>query len=451
MSRFHKLFVALSFAILLISSPFPAAAQKFTAPQFSELAKSPGPALRDAVTATFDAKDLQEGTAWIGHGSDFFFATRAASLPLLMIDDLPGPPMNPLSDTDLWYAAATIDQLGKLHSFYYTVNGAKFGGKLDVPAFTLLSYQHPGVPSGTLSEKITHASKIYDGMKSEYWIYVPAQYKPDTPAAVMIFNDGGGYTDRNGNNPALNVIDNLIAQKKIPVMICIFINPGDIADSRGTPTYNLVKAYGEKWDRTLKDSMRSTLYDTVSDRYPRFLRDEILAEVAAKYNLRKDGYSHAITGLSSGGIASFNAAWQMPDQFARVISWIGSFSSIQWKEDPSNPDGGQDYPEKTLREPHRNIRVWLQDGSNDLDLRYGDWPLNNLRMANALHTKDYDFHFSFGKGTHNSAHGAAEFSAEMIWLWRDYDPARISQTFEIDPTEKSKPIFRVTVTNRDAE
>ena len=449
MSRVHKLFVALSFAILPISSPLPAAAQRFTAPQLIELAKSPGPALRDATTATFDAKDLQEGTAWTGRGPDFFFATRAPSLPLLMIDDLPGPPMIQLSDTDLWYAAATIDQLGKLHSFYYTVNGAKFGGKLDVPAFTLLSYQHPGVPSGALSEKITHISKIYDGMKSEYWIYVPAQYKSDTPAAVMIFNDGGGYTDRNGNNPALNVIDNLIAQKQIPIMICIFINPGDITDSPETPTYNFVKAYGEKWNRTLKDSMRSTLYDTVSDRYPRFLRDEILADVAAKYNLRKDGYSRAITGLSSGGIASFNAAWQMPDQFARAISWIGSFSSIQWKEDPSNPNGGQDYPEKILREPHRNIRVWLQDGSNDLDLRYGDWPLNNLRMANALHANEYDFHFSFGKGTHNSAHGAAEFPAEMIWLWRDYDPAKTSQTFEIDPAEKSKPIFRVTITNRE--
>jgi enterochelin esterase-like enzyme len=432
-------------------APVPSSAQKSAALQLIELAKSPGPALRDAITATFDAKDLQEGTAWVGRASDFFFAMRAPAIPLLMIDDKPGPEMHPLSGTDIWYTVATIDQLGKLHSFYYVVNGSKFGGKLDVPAFTPLSYLQPGVPSGTLSEKITHVSKIYDGMKSDYWIYVPAQYKADTPAAVMVFQDGGGYTNRDGNNPALNVIDNLIAQKKIPVMICIFINPGDIADSPGTPTYNFVKAYGEKWNRTLKDSMRSTLYDTVSDRYPRFLRDEILAEAGAKYNLRKDAYSRAITGLSSGGICAFNASWQMPDQFSRVISWIGSFSSIQWKEDPTNPDGGQDFPDKILREPHRNIRVWLQDGSNDLDLRYGNWPFANLRMANALKAKEYDFHFSFGKGTHNSAHGAAEFPAEMIWLWRDYDPAKTSQTFEFDPVEKSKPVFRVAVTNRDAE
>jgi enterochelin esterase family protein len=264
----------------------------------------------------------------------------------------------------------------------------------------------------------------------------------------MVFQDGGWYTDREGNNPALNVIDNLIAQKKIPVMIVVFINPGDITDSPGTPTYNFVKAYGDKWQRTLKDSMRSTLYDTVNERYVRFLRDEILPDVAAKYNLRKDAYSHAITGLSSGGICAFNAAWQMPDQFSRVITWIGTFVGIQWKEDPNVPDGGQDYPEKILREPKRNMRVWLQDGAEDMEIRYGSWPLSNLRMANALKFKEYDFHFSFGKGTHNSGQGAAEFPEEMMWLWRDYDPAKTDQTYEMESSEKSKPPFRVTITNR---
>jgi enterochelin esterase-like enzyme len=186
----------------------------------------------------------------------------------------------------------------------------------------------------------------------------------------------------------------------------------------------------------------------VSDRYDRFLRDEVLAEVSAKYNIRKDAYSRAITGASSGGICSFNAAWQMPDQFSRVISWIGSFTSIQWKEDPANPDGGQDYPEKVLREPKRNIRVWLQDGSEDMENRYGSWPLANLRMANALKSQEYDFHFSFGGGTHNGGQGAAEFPQEMIWLWRDYDPSKTSQTYEIDASEKSAPPFRVKIANR---
>jgi len=427
------------------------AADKMDATQLIELAKARSPKLEEAITTTFGAKDLKEGTAWAGRGPDFFFALQAAGKPELIIHDEAGPAMQPLARSNLWYAAARIEQVGKLHSFHYLVNGQSFGGKLDIPAFTPVSYRQPGIPSGKLSDRITHVSKIYDGMKSEYWVYVPAQYDPKTAAAVMIFQDGGWYTDRDGTNPALNVIDNLIAQKKIPVILCIFINPGDISDSPGTPTYNFVKAYSEKWKRTLKDSMRSTLYDTVSDRYPRFLRDEILAEIGASYNLRKDAYSRAITGLSSGGICSFNAAWQMPDQFARVISWIGSFSAIQWKEDAAIPDGGQDYPDKILREPKRNIRVWLQDGSEDLDLRYGNWPLANLRMANALKAQEYDFHFSYGKGTHNSAHGAAEFPAEMIWLWRDYDPAKTEQKFAIEASEKAKPLFRVSVTNREAE
>jgi enterochelin esterase-like enzyme len=426
------------------------AVDKLGVAQLIALAKSNAPGLRDAITASLDAKNLKDGTAWLGHGPDFFFAVETASQPLLAIDDGAARPMQHLAPTDLWYAIASIGPLGESHTFHYVVNRAKFGGSLDLPAFGPLSYLQPGVPSGTLSPTITHVSKIYDGMKSEYWIYVPAQYDPKTPAALMVFQDGGWYTNRDGNNPALNVIDNLIAQKRIPVMICVFINPGDITNSPGTPTYNFVKAYSDKWKRDLKDSMRSTLYDTVSDRYPRFLRDEVVAEVAAKYNIRKDAYSRAITGLSSGGICSFNAAWQMPDQFSRVITWIGSFTALQWKEDPSNPDGGQDFPDKILREPKRNIRVWMQDGSDDLEIRYGSWSLDNLRLANALKMQGYDFHFSRGKGTHSSAQGAVEFPDEMLWLWRDYDPGKTDQTYEMEPAEKAKPLFRVTVSNRDA-
>lgn len=310
------------------------------------------------------------------------------------------------------------------------------------------SFQHPGVPTGTLSEKLAYTSHIYDGMVSEYRIYIPAQYDPKTAAALMVFQDGAGYTDRTGNHPALNVLDNLIAQKKIPVMIAVFINPGDISAHPDTLTYRFVEAYSKKWKRDLKDSMRSTEYDTVSDRYARFLRDELLPEIAGKYNIRKDSYSRAITGLSSGGICAFNTAWQQPDQFSRVITWIGSFTSIQWREDPAIPDGGQDYPEKVLHEPHRNVRVWTEDGSNDMeDVRYGSWPLANLRMANALKLKGYDSHFSFGTGPHSPAHGASEFAEELTWLWRDYDPKLNAQTYTQDPAEISSPPYRVSVTN----
>ena len=445
-----RLALALIFSLLACASG--SSADKRSVQQLIDLANVHNPALQTAIAATFESKNLEAGTAWVGRGPDFFFAITAKSEPSLVIDDKPGAPMQPIAGSDLWYLSAHIEAVGRLHSFHYLIGGNKFGGSLDLPAYGPLSYLQAGVPSGKLSDKIVHASKIYDGMKSEYWIYVPAQYDPKTPAAVMVFQDGGWYIDREGNIPVLNAIDNLIAQKKIPVMICVFIDPGDIADSPGTPTYTFVKGYSDKWHRTLKDSMRSTLYDTVSDRYARFLRDEILAEIGARYNIRMDAYSHALTGLSSGGICSFNAAWQLPDRFSRVISWIGSFDSIQWKEDPAVPDGGQDYPSKILREPKRNIRVWLQDGSGDLEIeRYGSWPLANLRMANALKMKGYDFHFSFDKGTHSPAHGAVQFPEAMIWLWRDYDPGKTEQTYTMEPAEAAKPVFRVNVMNRDTD
>ncbi len=311
------------------------------------------------------------------------------------------------------------------------------------------SIQHAGVPSGTLGPRLTYTSKMYEGMVSNYWVYVPAQYDPRQAAALMVFQDGGGYSHRDGDHPTLNVLDNLIAQKKIPVMIAVFIDPGDISASPGTPTYRFVEAYGKKWSRDLKDSMRSTEYDTVSDRYARFLRDELLPEVYTHYHIRKDAYSRAIAGLSSGGICAFNAAWQQPDQFSRVLTWIGSFTSIQWHEDPAVPDGGQDYPEKVLHEPHRNLRVWVEDGDNDMENpRYGSWPLANLRMANALKLKDYDFHFSFGTGPHSPVHGGSEFPEELTWLWRGYDPALTTQTYTQDPAESKLPPFRVSITNR---
>lgn len=317
------------------------------------------------------------------------------------------------------------------------------------PALTGDALQHPGIPAGVLSQRMVLHSKIYDDMVSDYWVYVPAQYDPKKPAAVMVFQDGEGYLDRKGDHPALNVLDNLTAAGKIPVIISVFTNPGDISGAPGTATYRFVEAYGKKWSRTLKDSMRSTEYDTVSDRYARFLHDELLQQVGKHYNLRPDAYSHAITGLSSGGICAFNVAWQRPGDYSRVISWIGSFTAIQWHEDSAIPDGGQDYPEKILREDHRDLRVWLQDGSNDQENpKYGSWPEANIRMANALKLKGYDAHFSFGTGPHTAAVGGAEFADEMRWLWRGYDPAKTAETFTPDAAEASKPPYRVGIVNQ---
>jgi enterochelin esterase family protein len=101
------------------------------------------------------------------------------------------------------------------------------------------------------------------------------------------------------------------------------------------------------------------------------------------------------------------------------------------------------------KQPKRNIRVWLQEGTEDHENAHGSWPLQNIQLANSLKMRDYDFHLSLGNGTHNGAHGSAELPAELTWLWRDYDPQKTEQVFTPDPIEQSKPLFRVKPYNRD--
>jgi enterochelin esterase family protein len=131
---------------------------------------------------------------------------------------------------------------------------------------------------------------------------------------------------------------------------------------------------------------------------------------------------------------------------SRVLSRIGSFTSIQWH--PGVIDGGNVYPFKIRKESKRNIRVWLQDGSNDLENEFGSWPLQNIQMANSLKRQGYDFHLSFGTGTHNGAQGNSEAPLELAWLWRDYDPAKTEQVFEMDAAEAAKGMFRVRLLDR---
>jgi enterochelin esterase-like enzyme len=425
-------FVALSFIPVGVAQK---GSRQYSAVELCRMADDHSPLLQQAIDESFPAKAVELGRVWVGERHDFFFAVRTVRKPTLVIDDVPGPEMQSLGSTSLWYAHARIERVGALHSFYYRVEGKQFGGSVNMPAFGDLSYPMPGVKSGLLSAKQMLTSKIYDGMRTDYWIYVPAGYDPKVPVALMVFQDGGIALARDSGSKILNVVDNLIALKKIPFMICVFVNPGAMDGSVANP-----------------DSMRSVLYDTVSDRYPRFLRDELLPEISAHYTIRKDAYSHAIIGFSSGGNGSFNAAWQLPDAFSRVVSGIGSYTSLQWKQTPGVADGGQDYPDKVLHEPHHNLRVWLQDGSDDLELaQFGSWPLGNLRMANALKLEGYDFHFSFGKGGHGPEQVEAQFPEVMRWLWRDYDPSKTKQTFEMESFERSKPLFRVTVFNRDTE
>jgi enterochelin esterase-like enzyme len=426
------------------------AGEKVSPTQLLQMARqdAQSASFRDTLLATAGLDAVQKGTAFVGEGPDFLFAVESPSKPEIFIDEKAGPTMAQLNGSNIWIGTSKL-RTGYPHVFHYRIGGKQFGGNLNVPAFGPDSYQQPGVPEGKLSEKIVHTSKIFDGMVSDYWIYVPAQYNASQTAAVMVWQDGQGHTNRNGGSRLMNAIDNLTYQRKIPVIVHIFTSPGDIEKAAGTPTHEYVSKFSKVTGRTMKDAMRSTEYDTVSDRYARFLRDELIPEVAKKYNLRKDAYSHAISGSSSGAIAAFNAAWQMPDLFSRVLSHVGTYTSIQWQ--PGKLEGGEILPFRVRKDPKRNLRVWLQDGAEDLENTHGSWPLQNIQMANSLKMRGYDFHLTFGPGPHSGVHGGAQMPESLTWLWRGYDPAKTEQTYEQDPAEKDKPLFRVRIYNRDAE
>jgi len=390
------------------------------------------PDFRAALIKRLGEAPIKSGEAFDSNGPDFIWAVESASQPSMILDDQPAGPLRQIAGTNLWFHVAQL-RVGTSHRFHYLVNGAKFGGSYDVPAYTPDSYARPGVPQGKISEKLVHTSKLYGGMETNYWIYVPAQYNPAVPAALMVWQDGERYMTRNVEEscrlcPSLyrlqEVTDNLIHDKKIPVMIHVFVSPGTL---NGKP-------------------LRSILYDTVSDKYGQFLLEELLPEVYAKYNIRKDAYSRAIQGQSSGGIAAFTVSFNHPESFSRVYTVVGSFTALQWK--PGELDGGNIYPFKVRREPKRNLRVWMNDGSEDQEANSGSWPLQNIQLANSLKLKGYDFHFSFGGGTHHAALAASELPQCLTWLWRDYDPARTEQVFEQSAEEQSKPPFRVRIYNR---
>ena len=258
--------------------------------------------------------------------------------------------------------------------------------------------RHPGVPEGKVTKQ-RWKSQVFPGTERDYWVYVPAQYDGTTPACVMVFQDGGGFVSEKGQYRVPVVLDNLIHRKELPVMIGVFVNPGDVPSmSKG----------GERRNRSFE-------YDTLSAQYVTFLEKEILPEVGKSYKLRSDAAGRGIGGSSSGGICAFTAAWERPDLFSKVLSYIGSYTNIQ---------GGDVYPGMIRKTERKPIRVFLQDGSNDLDNLHGSWPLANLQMAAALKFMRYDFRFEYGDGAHNGRHGGALLPDALRWLWRDTPAAK---------------------------
>src|SRR5205814_542137 len=143
---------------------------------------------------------------------------------------------------------------------------------------------------------------------------------------------------------------------------------------------------------------RAYEYDALGDRNARFLIEEILPEVSKQYKLSNDPNDRAISGSSSGGIAAFTAAWERPDAFRRVITFIGSFTNLR---------GGGDYPILIRKMEPKPLRVFQQDGSSDQNIYSGSWYLSNQAVAMALEYSGYDSKFVTGTEAHNSRQGSA--------------------------------------------
>lgn len=412
------------------------------------LHKPDSPLFYEALVATVPGAGLKAGTVALSDHGQGLFAIESSRAPQLSIDERSSIPMRKISGSDLLFAVVPL-KTGAGHAFYYVIDGKKFGGNTNVPSFGSDSYLKPGVPQGKLSEKTVLTSKIYDGMQSDYWVYTPAQYNSNTPAALMVWNDGQQFINRNSTSiRLLEVIDNLTYEKKLPVIVWVFTMPGIATMPEGTPFYRAVQRAAKTDTQAARNNaLRGVEYETVSDQYARFLRDELLPEVQLKYNIRKDGYSRAVGGLSSGAQGAFTAAWKQPDQFSRVLVWVTPFSSSQWQ--PGVQDGADVYPFMIRKEPKKDLRFWMQDGSDDLENPNGSVPLQNLQVANSLKLKEYDFHFSFGVGGHSPMQGSSEFPDSLAWLWRGYDPAKTQETYAMDEAEKAKPVFRVHIFNRD--
>jgi len=264
----------------------------------------------------------------------------------------------------------------------------------------LLAQDAPKPPRGEVTKYTFENSKVFPGTTRDYWVYVPKQYDPSRPACVHVNQDGI-------QNKAPEVFDELIEKKEIPVLIGVFVTPGR------------VKAVAEG---ALDRMNRSYEYDGLGDAYAKFLLDELLPEVEKKMTadgrpikLSHDGNDRSIGGSSSGAIAAFTAAWERPDAFRRVFSTIGTYVGLR---------GGNEYATLVRKVEPKPLRVFLQDGSNDLNNAFGDWWMANQEMERALKFAGYEVDHAWGEGGHDGRQAGQVFPAAMKWLWKDH-PAPI--------------------------
>ncbi len=278
------------------------------------------------------------------------------------------------------------------------------------------SQVQPNTPAGEVIKGEFEGSSVYPGTWREYWVYVPKQLDRTKPAPVMVFQDGLQYS-------APVVFDNLINKKEIPPIVGVFVMHGRVKAASAN---------------ALDRMNRSFEYDAVSGDYARFLLDEMLPYISKTHGLTlsTDPNDRAIAGNSSGAIAAFVAAWQRPDAFRRVFSAIGTYVGLR---------GGNAFPVLIRKTEPKPIRIFLQDGQNDLNNYTGNWFIANQDMNSALEYAGYDVRHDWGTGAHSSDHARAIFPNVLRWLWRDY-PAPI----KANPEGKSaQDVYQVLIPGED--
>lgn len=280
----------------------------------------------------------------------------------------------------------------------FTDSMPKVAGKVHLEnyIYTADSEVQKGVPTGRLERFEWSQSKVFPGTSRQVTVYIPQQYQKGSEACLMVWQDGSRHVDPAGSMRASTVFDNLIHQKQMPVTIGVFVDPGRKAGQKS----------GDK------AANRSLEYDGLGDAYVRFLLEEILPAVQERYEVkfRSDPKAWAIAGGSSGGICAFTAAWERPDKFHKVLSWVGTFVDIR---------GGNVYPYLLRITEPKPIRVYLLDGVNDLDNKFGNWPLANRMMEASLKFMHYDYHMKWTECFHGSRGMAPELPEALRWLWRD--------------------------------
>ena len=246
-------------------------------------------------------------------------------------------------------------------------------------------------------------SSIYPGTVHTFQVYVPDQYDGKKPAALYVGLDGVLCN-------APQVMDSLIALKKMPCTIGVFLQPGVIKAKDGT-----VLRYNRCYE-----------FDNTTDAFARFLETELLPVVeqmttkkGKPIRLSVQSQDRMIFGLSSGGIAAFNAAWHRPDMFGKVFTGVGTFVAMR---------GGNDLQALVRKTEPLPLRIFIQDGSNDVwNPLFGHWYEGNQMLASALQFAGYDVQMDWSDGGHNVKRSTEVFAQVMEWMWRDWPAAHMVQ------------------------